>query len=94
MNIVIDSGIVAVIIGLVSVAKATGLNARWAPLLSILLGIIGTIGLKVGGTVPLEVFFGVATGLTASGLFSGAAATFASVTTSTPLGIKAPPSAS
>ncbi len=55
----------AITIGLVQVVKATGLNTKWAPLVSVLIGVGGS--LLFGSTVIV----GIIAGLSASGLYSG-----------------------
>lgn len=85
MNYVADTGVVAVIVGLVSAAKYAGLPARWSPLLSIVLGVAVDMAFKstlLGAvSVGASVFYGIVSGLTASGVYSGAKATFTSTTT-------------
>lgn len=67
-------GFVSIIIGLVEVAKRAGLSSRYAPVLAIVLGVLGGFAIK---SDPVEaVFFGVAAGLSSCGLYSGARATF------------------
>lgn len=61
---------VALIVGLVQVAKRLGLPSRFAPLLSLLLGIaLVSLGLK--GISAASIFSGLIVGLSASGLWSG-----------------------
>lgn len=60
---------VPVVIGLVQVAKGVGLSGRFAPLLSIALGIGGL--LVVGLAWQVAVAQGIIVGLVSSGLFSG-----------------------
>lgn len=61
--------LVAVITGLVQVAKKTGLNSRFAPILSVVLG-IGLTYLFVGHDTT-TLLNGIIASLTASGLYSG-----------------------
>ena len=61
--------LVPIIIGLVEVAKRAGLTDRYAPALAVVLGLAGGFAIK---SDPVEaVFFGVATGLSSCGLYSG-----------------------
>lgn len=59
--------IVAVVTGLVQVAKAAGLPAKFAPILSIVLGLLG--GMYAATDIKEIVFIGLAIGLAASGFF-------------------------
>lgn len=69
--------LVPVVIGLVSILKVSGVPSRFAPALSLLLGIAGSF--LIGGvTIAATVLGGVVVGLMASGLYSGGAATFKS----------------
>ncbi|MCY9511979.1 transposase [Paenibacillus larvae] len=70
MNIEItDAVIVAVIVGLVEVAKRMGLPVRLAPALSVILGIIAGV-VYFPGDVKTSVMFGFVSGLTSCGLYS------------------------
>lgn len=60
--------LVPVVMALVSLSKMY-LSARWAPLVSILLGVAGAF-IMPAVSVPLTVLGGVIIGLTASGLYS------------------------
>jgi len=64
-----------VIVGLVQVAKQSGMTSRYASLLSVLLGVAGAVGFKAGGVLtdawPLIVVGGIIAGLSAAGLYSG-----------------------
>lgn len=62
-----------IILGVVSMVKGLGVPSKWAPLISIALG-IGAAAL-LGGTPFVIVMSGIVVGLTASGLYSGAKAT-------------------
>lgn len=78
--------VVPLIVGLVEVAKRLGLEARWAPPLALILGLAISLGsLFVGGcrlegtpqpatcnTLVEALLVGVALGLSAAGLYSGA----------------------
>lgn len=61
--------LVPVVIGLVSVVKAIGMDARFAPLLAVVFGVFGAFVLAgvSGGTA----IGGIVAGLSASGLYSG-----------------------
>ena len=64
------SAMVAVIVGMAEAVKRLGLPARFVPLLNIGLGVAATCAF--GDAMLAEnVFAGVVTGLTASGLYSG-----------------------
>ena len=81
MNFLVDGGVVAVVIGLVSTAKVSGLPSNWAPLLSLVLGVVVDVAFKsvLLGSVTFGFAFltGIVTGLTASGLYSGVKTTAA-----------------
>lgn len=65
---------VAIVVGLVEVAKTIGLTTKYAPLASLVIGIVASF-LFPAETIALTILFGVITGLTACGLYSGAKAT-------------------
>lgn len=67
-------GAVPVILGVVSVLKGVGLPSKWAPLVSLVLGL--GVAFLVGGTLLTIVLAGLTVGLSASGLYSGSKATF------------------
>jgi len=63
--------VVAVIIGLVQLAKGLGMSTKYAALLSVGFGIVaGGIGFYFTAD-PAYLFLGLVTGLAAAGLFSG-----------------------
>ena len=67
--------VVPIVVGLVQVVKMTGLDSRYAPAVSIILGIVGaTLAAGCSGGTLLG---GVIVGLTAAGLWSGVKATVA-----------------
>lgn len=66
---------IPVVVGVVQVIKSTGLPDRWAPLTSLVLGL--GVGILAGGTPLVMVLGGLVIGLSASGMYSGAKATFA-----------------
>lgn len=68
-------GLVPIVIGLTAVAKLY-IDSRWAPLIALALGVGGAF-LVPAATVAITVLSGIVVGLTASGLYSGAKATFA-----------------
>lgn len=70
---------VPVIVALVSAAKVAGLKSRFAPLLSVSLGIVLFLLLGDNAEVGERVFLGLLAGLSASGLYSGTKATIKSV---------------
>jgi hypothetical protein len=63
--------VVPVIVGLVEVAKGTGLSARWAAPMALALGLaLSLIAADDGTTMASAVMRGLALGLSASGLYS------------------------
>lgn len=78
--VVSHASILAVVMALVSAAKTAGLLSKWAPSLSVILGIVAEVvffsaNLGVAGAV----FAGIVIGLLACGLYSGVKATAAPV---------------
>jgi len=76
MDMELFSGVsaVIVIIGLIQVLKAVlNFNAKWAPVLAVIFGLIASFGfLYYGETKAFEaVVMGLAIGLSAVGLYSG-----------------------
>ena len=69
--------VVPAIVALVQVAKNMGLDSRYAPLISLVLG-VGASFLLSDGTYAILVVQGVVLGLTASGIYSGSKASFTS----------------
>lgn len=61
--------LVPIIVGVVQVAKVSGMNSRYAPLLSLALGV--GFGVGMGQVNFAGIMQGVAIGLSASGLYSG-----------------------
>lgn len=70
-----DVILIAVIIGLVEAAKWSGLPKRFAPGLSLVLGVVGGIVYIFPGDVAMGVLIGLVMGLSASGMYSGTKAT-------------------
>lgn len=66
---------VVVTIGITDIAKKVGLPVRFAPLFSLVIGVLATF-LFMESISWSIVAIGVVTGLTASGAYSGAKATF------------------
>ncbi|AQZ48837.1 hypothetical protein ERICIV_02792 [Paenibacillus larvae subsp. larvae] len=64
-----DVVIVAVIVGLVEMAKGIGLPVRLAPVLSVILGIAAGV-VYFPGDIKTSVMFGIISGLTSCGLYS------------------------
>ncbi|MGG4396086.1 transposase [Paenibacillus thiaminolyticus] len=62
--------IVAVIVGLVEIAKGLGLPIRLAPVLSIILGIAAGVVYLAPGDLKIGVMYGIICGLTSCGLYS------------------------
>lgn len=67
--------IIAGIVGVVQVAKSSGLPGKFAPLLALGLGITAALFLSSTTELAMRIFEGVILGLSASGLYSGAKAT-------------------
>ena len=63
----IDLSLVPIVVGLVQVAKKAGLASKYAPVISVVLGIAGVWVLQNN----IEWISGVIIGLSASGLYSG-----------------------
>ncbi len=61
---------IAAVMGIVEAIKKAGLPSKYAPLVSLALGIAASF-LVPGDTVGSTVFTGVVIGLSASGLYSG-----------------------
>jgi len=74
MDLITDVASIAVVIGLVEVFKQIGLTNRFAPLASVILGIVAAF-LTPTETIGLTIFHGIVLGLSASGLYSGSKAT-------------------
>jgi hypothetical protein len=76
MDIELIGGIsaVVIIIGLLQVLKGFGLDAKFTPIVAVVLGLAVSLGLSYfGETKAFEaVVFGLAVGLSAVGLYSGA----------------------
>jgi hypothetical protein len=60
--------LVPIIVGLVEVIKRAGMNVKYAPIVAILIGVAGVLGLT--GVSIEAVIGGVVVGLSAVGLFS------------------------
>jgi hypothetical protein len=73
--ILVNIGLVPLIIGVIAVFKTAGLPSRLAPLLSLILGIGSVFLLPYSYGIGVQVLIGIGTGLSASGLYSGAKAT-------------------
>ncbi len=69
--------LIPVVIGLVQVFKILGLSSRLLPLLSLVLGVLGTAIL--GGLTGFTVIQGLVVGLSAVGLWSGTTNTLENV---------------
>lgn len=70
----VNATLVAVIIGLVSTAKMSGLPTKYAPLLSLLIGVVFAFIFPLDN-IGKTILLGIVQGLSASGLYSGAKAT-------------------
>lgn len=76
--------VVPLIVALVEAAKGVGLPARWGAVLAILLGLLVSLGWQATGPTPDQprarmdaALSGLALGLSAAGLYSGARAQLA-----------------
>lgn len=69
------AAVTAIVIGLVQLAKKTGLPTRWCPLLAVVLGIIGLLSLAFFQPIAEVIFAGIVVGLSSVGLYSGVRAT-------------------
>lgn len=67
--------LIAIIVGLIEVAKKLGLNSKFAPLLSVILGVGLSLMAGITSTVPNMILTGVIIGLSAIGLYSGTKST-------------------
>lgn len=72
-DIVFGVALVPLIVGVVQVAKLTGLPDRFAPLASLILGLVlsAGLGLSQNDFTAESLLVGIALGLSASGLYSG-----------------------
>lgn len=67
-------GAIPVVLGVVSVFKAVGMDAKWAPVVSLVLGL--ALSFFAGGATMIDVILGgLVVGLSASGLYSSTKAT-------------------
>lgn len=68
-------GLTALVIGLAELAKKVGCPSRWIPLIDLGLGLMGGLavfGFELGYGTLKGIMIGLAIGLSACGLFSGA----------------------
>jgi uncharacterized membrane protein len=72
--------LIPVVIGLVAVAKVSGVSDRWAALSAVVLGLILAFILGIGGSWGSIILSGIVVGLSACGLYSGVKATFSKPT--------------
>lgn len=73
MEILSNGAVLAIIIGLIEVAKRVGLPKQFIPVVALVLGLGLTFG--IGGFNITMVLNGLAIGLSSLGLFSGVKAT-------------------
>lgn len=64
--------LVPTILGLVEVSKRVGLPDKWSPILSVILGLFAGILLLFPEDIRQGIVVGLALGLSATGLYSGA----------------------
>ncbi len=62
--------LVAIVIGLVEVAKAIGLPTRYAPVLAVVLGVAAMLGVTFFSVTATTILSGIVVGLLACGLYS------------------------
>ena len=65
--------LIPVIVALVGIAKNLGLKTKYAPVVGVILGVIGVCGLE--GSSFVNALSGIVAGLSALGLYSGAKTT-------------------
>jgi len=68
VDLLTNVALVPVIIGVVQALRIVGLATRFAPIVAILLGIMGVLAFD--GFSSMNIFIGVVTGLSAAGLYS------------------------
>jgi len=74
MNEILSFGsIVAITVGMIEVFKKLGMNEKYAPILSVIMGVVSSVVASLFGDqkIVVAIFMGLAIGLTAVGLFSG-----------------------
>jgi acyl CoA:acetate/3-ketoacid CoA transferase beta subunit len=69
-EIILNSSLVALIIGTCQVAKSAGVPTKFIPSLAILFGLGGSAFFFFDGTTAQVIFTGIAYGLASVGLFS------------------------
>lgn len=77
MNFIVSPtvlSLIPIVIGLVQVSKIY-INNRYAPLLAIVLGIVGSFLVVIDMTIGETLISGIIVGLSASGFYSGTKAT-------------------
>lgn len=71
MEYAVDAATVGLVVGLVSLAKSMDFPSKYAGLLALVLGVLVVVG-HTGLPVSIDsIYVGVASGLAASGLYSG-----------------------
>lgn len=68
------AALVAVVTGVTQAAKKAGLPSKYAPLCSLVFGVITLLGVTLFEVTVSNVIIGLAVGLMASGLYSGSKA--------------------
>jgi len=66
-----DAALVGLIMALVQLAKETGFPAKYSPILALALGIAAGVFIISPGDVIQGIWYGIAMGLSAVGLYSG-----------------------
>lgn len=70
-NLYLNAALLPIIISLVSAIKATEISTKFAPFISIALGLVGVFLLSNNPDLAENILTGIGTGLAASGLYSG-----------------------
>lgn len=66
----VNIGLIPAVTAVVSAIKVTGVSKKWIPIISMAVGILGVMAFD--GFSGINTIIGVITGLSASGLYSGA----------------------
>lgn len=63
--------VIALIVGIVEAAKRSGMKSSWAPLLSLVLGVMYSLSFGGSGDYGTSIIQGIIIGLSSAGLYSG-----------------------
>jgi hypothetical protein len=69
-QLAVQTALVPIIVGIVEALKTAGLPSKYAPVVSLMLGVLATVSV-FGNSIVWEVMNGLLVGLSASGLYSG-----------------------